>query len=289
MAVYAIGDVQGCADALHALLAQVGFATQTDELWFTGDLVNRGPASAEVLRFVMGLGDRAHVVLGNHDLHLLALAAGKGGKHPADTLQDVLHAPDCAQLLAWLRSRPLLHHDADLGYTMVHAGLLPSWDLAVAQRLAREAEAVIRRSEENALFDHMYGNHPDHWEESLHGWARLRVVINALTRLRYCDGAGKMDLRPKGAPGTQPEGLVPWFEVGDRASRELRILFGHWSTLGLWQGRGVIGLDSGCLWGGKLSAMRLDGPTTFYSVACPRYRSFAQGGNGGGLDRKGLA
>ncbi|MHB8346771.1 MAG: symmetrical bis(5'-nucleosyl)-tetraphosphatase [Acidiferrobacterales bacterium] len=277
MGVYAIGDVQGCADALYALLDQIGFEARSDELWFTGDLVNRGPASAEVLRFVMSLRDRAHVVLGNHDLHLLALAAGKGKSHPQDTLEDVLGAPDRAQLLGWLRTRPLLHHDAHLGFTLVHAGLLPSWDLAQAQELAREAEKAIRQSEESGFFDHMYGNQPDQWEESLRGWERLRVVINALTRLRYCDGAGKMDLRHKGTPGTQPAGFVPWFEAADRANRDLRIIFGHWSTLGLWQGQGVIGLDSGCLWGGKLTALRLDGETAFYSVPCRSYRPVTSG------------
>jgi len=276
MGVYAIGDVQGCADALYALLECIGFTAEADELWFTGDLVNRGPASAEVLRFVMGLRHRAHVVLGNHDLHLLALAAGKGQRHRQDTLEDVLRAPDCAQLLTWLRTRPLLHHDAHLGFTLVHAGLLPSWDLAQAQGLAREAEAAIRQSEDGSFFDHMYGNQPDRWDENLRGWERLRVVVNALTRLRYCDSTGRMDLRHKGAPGTQPAGLVPWFEVAGRANRDVRILFGHWSTLGLWQGQGVIGLDSGCLWGGKLSAVRLDGEAIFYSVPCRCYRPVAE-------------
>ncbi len=273
MGVYAIGDVQGCADALYALLDRIGFVAESDELWFTGDLVNRGPASVEVLRFVMGLRDRARVVLGNHDLHLLALAAGKGKSHPQDTLGDVLGAPDRAQLLTWLRSRPLLYHDANLGFTLVHAGLLPSWNLGQAQELAREAEVAIQHSEASEFFDHMYGNHPGRWEETLRGWERLRVVINAFTRLRFCDGTGRMDLRHKGAPGTQPAGLVPWFEAADRANRDLRIIFGHWSTLGLWHGQGVIGLDSGCLWGGKLSAVRLDGKIAFYSVPCRNYCS----------------
>ena len=268
MGVYAIGDVQGCADALYALLDLIGFSPEQDELWFTGDLVNRGPASAEVLRFVMGLGRRAHVVLGNHDLHLLAVAGGKGRSHPQDTLQDVLGAPDRAQLLAWLRTRPLLHHDAGLDYTLVHAGLLPCWNLSQAVMLAEEAAEAIRESAEGAFFEHMYGNVPDRWSENLRGWERLRVVINAMTRLRYCDGTGRMDMQHKGPPGTQPDGLVPWFQVAGRASRRLRIVFGHWSALGLWQGDGVIGLDSGCLWGGRLSAARLDGELAFFSVPC---------------------
>ncbi len=271
MAVYAIGDVQGCADALRALLDRIGFVADRDELWFTGDLVNRGPSSAAVLRFVMNLPGTVRCVLGNHDLHLLAVAAGKGREHPQDTLRNVLDAPDRDQLLAWLRAQPLLHHDADLGFTLVHAGLLPSWDLALAQQLAQEARRAVAESAGNALFDHMYGNQPDHWDEGLRGWERLRVVINAMTRLRYCDGTGRMDLRHKGAPGTQPGGLVPWFEVAGRASRNLRIVFGHWSTLGLWEGQGVIGLDSGCLWGGRLSAVRLDGGGLF-SVSCRQYQ-----------------
>jgi len=271
MAVYAIGDVQGCADALYALLAEIGFRRHVDELWFTGDLVNRGPKSAEVLRFIMGLGDGARTVLGNHDLHLLAHAAGHGRRHAEDTIQDVLGADDCPELLAWLRSRPLLYHDAHLGFTLVHAGLLPQWNLAAAQALAREAETAIRASAESDLFVHMYGDRPDRWEASLRGWDRLRVVINAFTRLRYCDTAGHIDLRYKGAPGTQPQGLVPWFDVPGRENRDLRIVFGHWSALGLWQGAGVIGLDSGCLWGGMLSAVRLDRSLAFFSVPCTRW------------------
>ncbi len=268
MGVYAIGDIQGCAGALYALLDRLDFRSERDELWFTGDLVNRGPASAEVLRFVRGLGDGARVVLGNHDLHLLAVAAGRGRSHRQDTLEDVLQARDRDELLDWLRTRPLLHHDADLGFTLVHAGLLPSWDLARAVNLATEAEAVIRSPANTAFFDHMYGNSPDHWSEDLRGWERLRVVVNAFTRLRYCDVAGRMDLRQKGAPGTQPAGLLPWFEVPGRASHDLQIVFGHWSTLGLWHGGGVVGLDTGCLWGGELSAARLDGKLSFFSVPC---------------------
>lgn len=270
MAVYAIGDVQGCAESLYALLDTIGFDQANDELWFTGDLVNRGPHSAEVLRFVMGLGDGAHTVLGNHDLHLLALAAGRGRRHQEDTLQDVLQAGDRTELLGWLRERPLLHHDAGLRFTLVHAGLLPQWDLATARLLAREAEEVIRSSAQNDFFAQMYGDLPDRWDAALHGWDRLRLVVNAFTRLRYCDADGRIALRFKGAPGTQPEDLFPWYEAPNRASRDLRIVFGHWSTLGLWQGAGVIGLDSGCLWGGTLSAMRLDGSGEIFSVPCRR-------------------
>ncbi len=270
MAVYAIGDVQGCADELRNLLLKIRFSPVADELWFTGDLVNRGPKSAEVLRFVRGLGDRARTVLGNHDLHLLALAAGHGRVRAEDTLQDVLDASDREELLEWLRTRPLLHHDSRLGFTLVHAGLLPQWDLATAQKLAQEAREAISRSDQNEFFAHMYGDQPNHWESSLNGWERLRVIVNACTRLRYCDAEGRMDLRFKGATGTQPRGLIPWFQVEGRANRELRIIFGHWSTLGLWQGDGVLGLDTGCLWGGELLAVRLDGPHGFFRVPCQR-------------------
>lgn len=267
MAVYAIGDVQGCYDALRALLETIHFDPARDRLWFVGDLVNRGPQSSAVVRFVMGL-EEAVCVLGNHDLHLLAVAAGRARTRREDTLDEFLSAPDRDALLHWLRTRPLLHHDAALGYTLVHAGLLPSWDLATARALAAEAEAALRGPEVEALFAHMYGDQPDQWDPALTGWPRLRVIINAFTRLRFCTVDGRMDLRPKGAPGSQPPGLLPWFQVPGRKSRALRILFGHWSTLGLWNGDGAIGLDSGCLWGGRLSAVRLDAEPVFFSVPC---------------------
>ncbi len=269
MAIYVIGDVQGCYTPLQELLARLHFDPVRDRLWFTGDLVNRGPQSLEVLRLVKGLGERAVCVLGNHDLHLLAVAAGTAKVKKRDTLDEILRAPDRDELLRWLRSRPLLHHDPDLGYTLIHAGLLPPWDLAQAQRLAQETETVLRGNACQEFFHHMYGDLPDHWNENLHGFDRLRVIVNTFTRLRYCDLDGNMDLRPKGPPGTQPSYLLPWFQVPGRRSRGLKIIFGHWSALGLWQGDGVIGLDSGCLWGRALSAVRLDvEPVEFFSVAC---------------------
>lgn len=267
MAVYAIGDVQGCYGALLALLEKIHFDRARDRLWFVGDLVNRGPQSAAVLHFVMGL-DQTVCVLGNHDLHLLAVAAGQAHARPEDRLEDILTAPDRDALLHWLRTRPLLHHDAALGYTLVHAGLLPSWDLATAQALAAEAESALRGPAANELFSRMYGDEPDAWDPTLSGWARLRVIINSLTRLRFCRADGRMDLRPKGPPGSQAEGLLPWFQVPGRVSRTLRIVFGHWSTLGLCNRDGVIGLDSGCLWGGSLSAVRLAETPEFFSVPC---------------------
>ncbi len=270
MAVYAIGDVQGCFAALERLLAELRFERARDTLWFTGDLVNRGPQSAEVLRFVRAL-PRAVTVLGNHDLHLLAVASGQQPLRKHDTFEDVLAAPDRDALLGWLRTRPLLHHDAGLGWTLIHAGLLPQWTLGDARRLAAEAERHIAESDTHQIFTHMYGDTPDHWQETLAGWGRLRVIINAFTRLRYCDARGRLDLRPKGAPGSQPAGLIPWFQAPGRHSGAERIVFGHWSTLGLWRGDGVVGLDSGCLWGGRLSASRLDDAAGgFVSVPCER-------------------
>jgi len=270
MAVYAIGDVQGCFDSLRALLDKLNYDPGRDRLWFAGDLVNRGPQSLAVLRLVKSLPNSISV-LGNHDLHLLAVASGQAPRKKRDTFDDVLSAPDRDELLSWLRACPLLHHDAGLGCVLVHAGMLPQWGLTAALRLAAEAGKYIRRSDRNELFTHMYGDSPDHWQDDLGGWARLRIIINAFTRLRYCDTQGRMDLRPKGRPGKQPMHLLPWFQVPGRLTRDTRVIFGHWSTLGLWNADGVIALDSGCLWGGTLTAVRLDTePHQFTEVACPQ-------------------
>ncbi len=274
MAIYAIGDVQGCHPALMRLLTQIGFNPDRDRLWFTGDLVNRGPQSLDVLRFVKNLDDRAVCVLGNHDLHLLAVAAGAAKHKKRDTLEDILRAPDRQDLLHWLRMQPLLHHNDALGYTLIHAGLLPSWNLTDAKNLAHEVETILRGDKSDEFFGHMYGDLPDHWNEKLRGFDRLRVIINAFTRLRYCDLDGNMDLRPKGPPGSQPTDLMPWFQVPGRSSRGHKIIFGHWSALGLWNAGDVIGLDSGCLWGRSLSAVRLDSsPLEFFSVDCAPYQA----------------
>lgn len=268
MALYAIGDVQGRLEPLRRLLDRLRFDPALDRLWFTGDLVNRGPDSLAVLRFVHVLGASAVTVLGNHDLHLLAVAAGAAKKKERDTLDEVLNAPDRDALLTWLQHRPLLHHDAACGYTLVHAGLLPQWDLADAQRLAHETETALAL-DAPAFFRQMYGNFPDHWREELRGYERLRVVVNAFTRLRFCDLEGNLDLRYKGAPGSQPPDLLPWFRVPGRRSGVLRIVFGHWSALGRYQGDNVIGLDSGCIWGRALTAVRLDAePPEFFEVPC---------------------
>ncbi len=270
MAVFAVGDIQGCHDELMQLLERIRFDPAEDHLWFTGDLVNRGPKSLQVLRYVRALGERAVCVLGNHDLHLLAVASGTAQLKAGDTLDAVLAAPDRDELLHWLRQLPLLHHDATLGYTLVHAGLPPQWDLATAQACARELETVLRGEDCAAFFRHMYGNEPRRWTPALAGMERLRFIVNCYTRMRYCDADGALDLKAKGPPGSQPEGLMPWFEVPGRLNRELHILFGHWSTVGESRDRNVLPLDTGCVWGGRLTALRLDGDGSggWYCVDC---------------------
>lgn len=270
MAIYAIGDVQGCYDELQALLAKLQFDPQTDTLWFTGDLVNRGPRSLDVLRFVSGLGKAAITVLGNHDLHLLAVAALPGAKSKAlDTLEEILKAPDCEELLNWLRHQPLLHHDAALGYTLIHAGLAPQWDLSLAQTCAKELSSVLRDVRlYRELFKHMYGDKPEQWSENLRGMERLRFITNCFTRLRFCDAAGNLKLKYKGKPEAAAEGIYPWFRVPQRRSKDLRIVFGHWSALGYYRDEGVLALDMGCVWGGNLCAVRLDQPEEPVLVPC---------------------
>ncbi|MEJ2060405.1 MAG: symmetrical bis(5'-nucleosyl)-tetraphosphatase [Gammaproteobacteria bacterium] len=258
MAVYAIGDVQGCNAELQSLLQRLSFDPTADQLWFVGDLVNRGPASLETLRFVRELGDAAIAVLGNHDLHLLAVAAGTQALKRKDTLQPILDAPDAAELLDWLHHRPLVHHDAELGFTLVHAGLPPQWDIPQACACAREVETVLRGADARAFLAQMYGDEPSQWRDELDGFDRLRAIINACTRLRYCTRSGEMALDYKGAPGTQPTDLMPWYEVPERRSLGARIVFGHWSTLGFRAENEAYALDTGCVWGGLLTALRLD-------------------------------
>lgn len=269
MAVFAVGDIQGCYDELQRLLERVDFDSD-DSLWLTGDLVNRGPKSLATLRFVKSLGERAFCVLGNHDLHLLAVAAGAAKPKRADTLDGVLNAPDRDELLHWLRHLPLMHHDELLGYTLIHAGLPPQWDLTVATSCAMELETVLRGDAHMDFFRHMYGNQPQRWSADLHGMERLRFIVNCFTRLRYCNAEGDLDLASKGAPGSQPAGYLPWFEVPGRKSASLHILFGHWSTVGDVNTHNVHPLDTGCVWGGSLTAMRLDGDDSggYYSVGC---------------------
>jgi bis(5'-nucleosyl)-tetraphosphatase (symmetrical) len=258
MAVWVIGDVQGCYKPLQKLLEKIEFDPGRDRLWFTGDLVNRGPKSAKVLRFVRNLGDSAITVLGNHDLHLLAIASGHSRRRGSDTLKDVLDAPDRDELLDWLRFQPLMHSDPELGYTMVHAGLLPEWTIRIAQKMADDVEAHLRADNYADFFPHMYGDKPNHWHPRLEGWDRLRLITNTFTRLRFCDVNGYADFYQKGNPSKVSKRLIPWFAVPGRRSQGTRIVFGHWSTLGLVRGEDYLCLDTGCLWGGKLSAARLD-------------------------------
>lgn len=270
MAVYAIGDLHGCLDELQRLLERLSFDPVHDRLWFTGDLVNRGPHSLECLRFVRGLGEKAVTVLGNHDLHLLARTVGAANnRHGRDTLDAVLAAPDRGELLEWLRRRPLLHHDPALGYTLIHAGLPPQWDLASARTCAAEVEQALQGPQFTELMLHLYGNRPNRWSRDLAGWDRLRFSINCFTRLRYCSDDGRLALGEKGPPGTQPAPFRPWFSVPGRASAGLRLIFGHWSTLGPRSEPGIFPLDTGCVWGGRLSALRLDGEPHWTHVPCP--------------------
>jgi len=260
MAVFAIGDIQGCGDEFEKLLERIRFNPANDTLWLTGDLVNRGPRSLDVLRLVKSLGDAAITVLGNHDLHLLALALDPQAKRKSkDTLDDILAAPDRDELLHWLRHQPLLHHDAHLKRTLIHAGLPPQWDLALAQSCAREVETALRdlhRARE--LFQHMYGDEPDHWRDDLQGMARLRFITNCLTRLRICTPDGHLKLKEKNSPTELKPGLLPWFRAPNRRSRTERIVCGHWSALGFYDADNVLALDTGCVWGGSLCAVRLD-------------------------------
>lgn len=260
MALYAIGDIQGCDTELGALLTAIDFSAERDRLWFVGDLVNRGPESLAVLRRIRGLGEAATVTLGNHDLHLLAVAFGEARLRHDDTLDAILAAPDREGLLEWLIAQPLLHEDPALDLCMLHAGLAPQWDIATARACAREFESALRR-DPRSVFRQMYGDEPDRWRDDLSGADRLRFIANCFTRLRYVDPDGRLALRAKGAPKkAQGKPLIPWFEAGEARWRGRRIVFGHWSTLGYFSNAEVTGLDTGCVWGGSLTALRLDPP-----------------------------
>jgi bis(5'-nucleosyl)-tetraphosphatase (symmetrical) len=267
MTTYAIGDIQGGFDALEFLLEKICFDPKNDRLWFVGDLVNRGDKSLETLRFIKKLGNNAISVLGNHDLTLLALADGNKvlKKH---TLDGILNAPDREELLHWLRHRPLLHHDNTLGYTMVHAGLPPQWDLQMSQQCAHEVEQVLRSDQYHEFLGQMFGDKPKKWHNDLKGWDRLRFITNSLTRMRYCKPNGKLNFKDKGQLGSQKPGYIPWYEVQKHRHAGLKIIFGHWATLfGYTSQSHVYALDTGCLWGGSLTAMEL-GTDVLFSVEC---------------------
>lgn len=276
MPVYAIGDLQGCYAPLRRLLDRLDFDPAEDRLWLAGDLVNRGPDSLACLRFVKQLGEAAISVLGNHDLHLLAIHAGHKTTRDAG-LQAVLAAADAGELIDWLRRRPLLHYDAALDTVLVHAGVWPGWNLEQARQRARELETVLAGNDYLDFLPHMYGNQPASWTDGLQGWERLRFICNSFTRMRYCYTDGRLNLIDKGPPGSQREGSLPWFEIPDRKTREQLIVFGHWSSLGRLHRDRVYAIDTGCVWGGQLTALRLDhaepgSALTCQAVDCPAYR-----------------
>lgn len=272
MAVYVIGDVQGCYRNLKKLLKVVQFDEEKDRLWFVGDLVNRGPDSLKTLRFVKGLGHRAVTVLGNHDLHLLAVYAGYAQCRAGDTLKAVLKADDCDELMTWLRQQPLVHHDIDLNFAMVHAGIYPGWSLSEAIQRASEVESVLRGDDYRLFLQEMYGNEPHIWSDQLRGMGRLRFITNVFTRMRYLKTNLRLDLRAKGSPEkfTSPT-VKPWFEFKQSALKLNRIAFGHWSTLPTGQYGCCFAVDSGCVWGSRLTALRIDKKTPrWYSLPCTK-------------------
>ena len=259
MTTWAIGDLQGCYDPLQRLLERIRFDPAADRLWFCGDLVNRGGQSLETLRLVHSLRASSVVVLGNHDLSLLAIGERKPEEQRKvnPDLQRILFADDARTLLDWLREQPLLHADRALGWMMGHAGLAPKWTAQLAEKHAQEVERELRGEHYRKLLKNMYGDGPA-WSPRLTGIERQRAIINVFTRLRYCSPRGRIAFEEKGAPGTQQPGLYPWYEVPGRAERDLKIVCGHWSTLGLFIGHGVHAIDTGAVWGGKLTAMQLD-------------------------------
>lgn len=268
MAVYAIGDLQGCLDELQQLLQAIHFDPDNDQLWFVGDLVNRGPQSLQTIQFVRSLGTSVRCVLGNHDIHLLACHAGIEHFKPKSSLNQILQHEQVDEIINWLRFQPLLHFDAQLNWLMVHAGLLPQWDLNTAQQCASEVEAQLQSPDYVDFLKHAYGDTPNQWSPALQGQDRRRVILNAFTRLRLCDHQGKMDFKYKGPLNGQEQPLRAWFDV-PRKSENLNIVFGHWSAVGLKQTNNLLGLDTGCLWGGQLTAARLDQQSvTLYQIDC---------------------
>lgn len=260
MTTYAVGDVQGCYDSLMKLLGKVKFDPSKDTLWSLGDLVNRGPKNYKTLKYCMNLGDSFVGVLGNHDLHLLAVALGHKPDKNNDTFHDVLEAKDLDDVITWLRHRPLVHHDPHRNMVAVHAGIPPKWSIKKTLRLAGEVETVIRDKKlSKSYFREMYGNQPDIWSKSLRGTERWRVITNYLTRMRFCDHDGRLDLKSKAGISSAPEGHHPWFQIPNRKLNETKILFGHWAALlGEADAPHVHALDTGCVWGEKLTLVDVD-------------------------------
>ena len=265
MATYAVGDIQGCFYSFQSLLKKIQFNPASDKLWLVGDLINRGSGALQVLRWIFDHQSSVVAVLGNHDLHTLVVAEGFVSPHLSDTIQPLLDAPDAPALLTWLRHQPLLH--LEQGHLMVHAGLLPQWSAIKAKSLADEVhDALIANNYRNFL-KHMYGNQPIKWDDALTGWDRLRVVTNAMTRLRLCSSEGEMEFKFKGEVTNRPLGYEPWFDLAGRASKDTPIIFGHWSALGLHVANNLYALDTGCLWGGALTALRIEDKAVF-QVPC---------------------
>lgn len=254
---YLIGDVQGCCSALEQLLRVIGFSASRDRIYVLGDLVNRGPRSLDTLRLLRDLGSSATCLLGNHDLHLLAVAQGLRKPHRSDTLAEILQAPDREDLLSWLRQHRLACHEQ--GWLMVHAGVVPQWDLATTLGLAGEIERQLQSPDLPEFLGVMYGNQPAQWSNDLTGFDRLRFAVNVFTRIRFCDAQGRLDLGAKGDADTAPVGFTPWFDAPGRRTVGIPIAFGHWSTLGLINRADLLALDTGCVWGGRLTAVRIDG------------------------------
>jgi bis(5'-nucleosyl)-tetraphosphatase (symmetrical) len=281
MAVYAIGDIQGCYDPLRRLLDQVGFDPDADRLWLVGDLVNRGPKSLKTLRFVRSLGDAAVTVLGNHDLHLLALASGSiEYTKRFSTLEKVLTAPDVGELMDWLRHRPMLHYDEELDTLLVHAGIYPTWSVRKSIARAAEVETALRGKNYAKFLASMYGNTPWQWSSGLSGARRLRFIVNALTRMRMITPTGRLNFSHSGSPFSARKGMLPWFDYPKPGWGKTRIVFGHWSALGLVALPELICLDTGCVWGRQLTAVRLDRP------ALRVYQVRGQGSNNGSANGK---
>ena len=262
MATYAIGDIQGCYRELMTLLDRIAFGAD-DLLWLTGDLVNRGPDSLQVLRFVHQLGEQVQTVLGNHDLHLLAVHYGFASCKRKDTLEPILQAPDRDQLLAWLQRQPLLIDDQERGYAMCPPGIPPQWSLKQARQYAGEVEQVLNSTLASEYFRHMYGNHPDTWHDEVKSWERLRLITNYLTRMRFVRADGKLDFSAKGGRDTCPEGFAPWFDLPRERPLKRTLLFGHWAALGSTGLEQIIALDTGCIWGNQLTALRLEDGAIF--------------------------
>ena len=274
--IYLLGDLQGCGNPLARLLDEVAFSPSRDHLYVLGDLVNRGPDSLGVLQRLSALGGAATCLLGNHDLHLLAVAHGVRKPHRSDTLDEILNAPDREDWLNWIRQRRLAVHAH--GWLMVHAGVVPQWDATQTVALAAEVEAMLAGPDVGEFLTRMYGNEPDKWDDSLQGVPRWRCVVNSLTRLRFCSADGTMEFTTKEGAGGAPEGLMPWFEVPGRRTAGTPVAFGHWSTLGLINRDDLMALDTGCVWGGQLTAVRVDGATReLIQIDCPQAQKPGKG------------